>query len=225
MGDNEAKAQVGAPVGTGDYVAQQGECILSIAARTGHLWRTLWDHPQNEALRGARHHPGVLLPGDRVFVPTCRPKRIALESGRRYRVVVHGQTVPLRLRMLDADGRPMPRATFRLAMAEQTIDLTTDDDGCLVADVPVREQEARLIDRETAQVYVLRIGHLDPADTPTGVQKRLANLGYDAEALEDALDGQARGSIEAFCEDAELPEDADLNEVVSRLESRNPWTT
>ena len=129
MEEDQLQIEESQPVGGGAYVAQQGECIYSIAARTGHDWKTLWDHPENVALKEARKNPAVLLPGDRVHVPEIKPKTINLETGKRHRIVVTGQTVTLRLRMCDADGEPMAQAKYTLHVGERDIPVTTDGDG------------------------------------------------------------------------------------------------
>ena len=33
------------------HVIQKGECVLNIANRYGHKWETIWEAPENEALR------------------------------------------------------------------------------------------------------------------------------------------------------------------------------
>ena len=57
------------PLGDGDYVVVEGDCMESIAADAGFLWTTIWNHPQNAALKKARVTPNVLLPGDRPVYP------------------------------------------------------------------------------------------------------------------------------------------------------------
>jgi hypothetical protein len=214
------------PVGGDSYVARQGDCIYTIAARTGHAWQTLWDHPRNQALRQARRHPGVLLPGDRVFVPELKPKSILLPAGRRHRIVIDGQQVPLRLRLCDADGAPIVNAAYQLEVASQQLPLTTNDDGCLEALVPSLAEEARLRDLATGECFILRIGHLDPADAASAIRKRLANLGYAPATdggVEGEIDEQARLCLEEFGEDARVDPNATWDEVVARLAKRAPW--
>ena len=214
-----------APVGEGAYVAEQGECIYSIAAKTGHFWKTLWDHPRNRGLRDARKHPGVLLPGDRVFVPELEVKTVTLEAGKRHRIVIHGQTVLLRLRMRDADGEPIAKAKYRLEVAGEKRPITTDDDGYLEAPVPVQAEEARLVDLLTGESFTLHIGHMDPTGSTGAVRKRLANLGYDCEAAEGELDEHVHYLLDEFREDAELEGGPAFEKVVRQLEEKDPWTT
>jgi len=176
--DRLAQPLVTAPVGNGSYEVRQGDCIYSIAARTGHRWQSLWDHPENRELRQSRRDPGILLPGDRVFLPPLAVKTLELESGKRHRIVVDGQLVSLRLRMCDPDGEPIASAGYELRVGGDTIPCTTDADGHLEIRVPALAEEARLVDRTTGEAFTLRIGHMDPAGSAAAVRKRLANLGY-----------------------------------------------
>ena len=217
-----------APIGNGAYVTQQGECIYAIAARTGHRWQTLWDHPQNQELRAARKDPGVLKPGDRVFVPEREVKSLRLDSGRRHRIVIEGQVVRLRLRMCDADGEAMANTRYRLSVGDQELAVTTDGDGTLEAQVPALAETARLCEVATGESFTLCIGHMDPQGSASAVRKRLANLGYHPGGAEDemqqALDEHTLVLLEDFREDAGLEHDVDRDAIVRRLDGREPWT-
>jgi hypothetical protein len=218
-----------APVGGGDFEVQQGDCIYSIAARTGHLWQTLWSHPQNRELREARKDPGILLPGDRVFVPQIKVKSLMLESGKRYRIVIDGQLVRLRLRMCDGDGEPLARTEYRVSVGQRQQSLTTDDEGYLEAQVPVLAERARLVEVATGESFALLLGHMDPTGSPGGVRKRMANLGYHDGGEEGEmgaeLDEIAHALLDEFREDALLDGDAAWGTVLGRLEAREPWSS
>jgi hypothetical protein len=216
------------PTGDGDVQAEQGDCIYSIAARAGHAWQTLWDHPRNRDLREARKDPGILLPGDRVFVPEVKVKSLELASGKRYRVVIDGQWVTLRLRLCDGDGEPIPQADYRLSVGAVETVVRTDDDGVLTATVPAAAEEASLLDVATGETLTLRIGHLDPTGSPGAVRKRLANLGYhpggDEDEMGAELDDQVSILLDDFGDDAALAADTTWDARVSQLEAREPWT-
>jgi hypothetical protein len=54
------------------HIVQAGECLASIAYEHGFFWETLWNHPDNAALKERRSSPFHLLPGDEVVVPEKR---------------------------------------------------------------------------------------------------------------------------------------------------------
>ena len=37
-------------------------------------WRTIYDHPLNDALREKRRNPGLIMPGDVIYVPVRRER-------------------------------------------------------------------------------------------------------------------------------------------------------
>jgi hypothetical protein len=84
-----------------DHTIRQGECILSIANRYGHKWETIWDAPENQALRKERVRPGVLLAGDHVSIPDLKPKTISVPVDRRHKIVVALNLVTVRLRLMQ----------------------------------------------------------------------------------------------------------------------------
>jgi hypothetical protein len=217
-----------APVGDGAHVVAQGECIYSIAARTGHRWQTLWDHPSNRELRQARKDPGILLPGDRVFVPELAAKTVELASGKRHRIVIDGQRIRLRLRMCDPDGEPIAGADYRLHVGERSLTRTTNDTGYFEVEVPALTDAVRLLALATGETFTLRIGHMDPRGSAGGVRKRLANLGYhpggDEDAMTAALDQPVAVLLDDFSEDAGLGRDPDRNLIACQLERTEPWT-
>ena len=210
-------------IGSGSYVVSQGECIYSIAARSGHDWKTIWNHPMNTVLRQAGRDPGVLLPGDRVHIPEIEPKTIELATGRRHRIVVSGQSVELCLRMCDADGEPIAATEFTVSVGRKTIELTTDAGGQLKAVIPASATEAELRNRLTGERYQVSLGYLDPSDTASAIRKRLINLGYNLDDADGALDDNAVAALHAFCEDADLESDASAEQVIKKLGEKDPW--
>lgn len=124
-----------------EHTVRQGESVESIAHAAGHLWRTVWDAPENKPLRKLRKNAHVLHPGDVVFVPELRVKDVACATGRQHRFQQKG--VPSRLRVrFTIDGEPRAGARYVIVVDEQKKrEGATDGDGWL--DEPVMPDARR----------------------------------------------------------------------------------
>jgi hypothetical protein len=181
--DEEAHPETGGPVTVakapglqaGPHRVQEGESVSSIAERSGHFWRTLWDHPGNRALRELRQNPNVLSPGDALEVPPLAPGEASVATGRRYVVKRHGIPARLRLRLLD-NGAPRANQEWRLVLEDGGVRSgTTGEDGTVETFVPAQARRAALTIGGTERQ--LAIGGLRPAGRRKGAAQRLANLG------------------------------------------------
>jgi hypothetical protein len=187
----------GGPVGEGDYVCKQGDCISSIAADYGHFWQTIWDHPGNARLKAVRQEPNALFPGDRVTVPPITPKTETRPTDQRHRFVKRGDPSILRLRVLDYDG-PRRNETYELIVDGSIRSGTTDGDGNLEVGIPGNARRAKLILPSDGTIYDLNLGGVDPIMEVSGVQGRLTNLGYDCGPADNVLGPRTREALRQF---------------------------
>ena len=88
------------------HVIAEGECLSSVAFENGYFPGTIWERPENDALRELRGDPNVLSPGDKLFVPDKEPKTTTCATGKVHRFTRRG--VPARRRGLGR-GRPARR--------------------------------------------------------------------------------------------------------------------
>jgi N-acetylmuramoyl-L-alanine amidase len=186
------------PVGDGEYTVQQGDCIESLAAGSGHLWKTIWDHPRNAAVKSAREDPNILQPGDRLHIPPLRPRDENCATDKRHKFVRHGVPCMLRVRVQQG-GYPRASERFVLTVEGKTTTGTTSSDGDIEVAIPPYASSARLVVGTGLHevVYDLQLGGMDPIDTPRGIHKRLHNLGYCGPAEEGRYDG-LEGAIAMF---------------------------
>jgi len=196
---NGATSQDGGPVGQGDYVVQQGDCISSIAMVHGHFWETLWNDPGNASLKQARGNLNVLLPGDLVTIPEIRQKTKQGATEMRHRFRRRGEPSRLRLRFLKG-RRPRAGQPYRVDVdGGQTIEGALDDDGRLDVGIPGTARAARIfVGPEGREVfYDIQLGATNPVSELSGVQDRLINLGYRC-PREETLGDSTRAALRAF---------------------------
>jgi N-acetylmuramoyl-L-alanine amidase len=177
---------------------KQGECLETIAAQHGWLPQALWDQPENEPLKALRKDMHCLLPGDVVTVPTRRPRDEPVPVGGVGRFQLAVVVPTLRVRLL-ADTTPRAGEAYRLEYDDgQVLDGSTDGDGWVEQPLPVNVREAVLLLRDGAERYALAVGELDPADTPSGAQGRLSNLGYYFGQLDGELGPMTAAALRRF---------------------------
>ncbi|KIG14834.1 hypothetical protein DB30_06287 [Enhygromyxa salina] len=118
-------------MGTGSqHTAKQGDSIESIAYAAGHIWETVWDAPENAALRELRKTPHVLLPGDVVFVPPIEVRTESIATGQRHKLRRNSVPSKLTVRFL-VDGEPRADAAYTFVCGGVERHGTTDGDGWL----------------------------------------------------------------------------------------------
>jgi hypothetical protein len=157
---------------------QQGDCLTSIALARGLDPQTIWDHPDNAELKQLRQTPQALLPGDQLEVPNLEQKDAAVSTNTVARFQLSVPPVKLRLR-LTRHGEARADEDFELRIeGMDPITGTTDGEGWIDEVIPAHATRATLVLREGIEQYVLNIGHLDPHDSPSGIQQRLRALGY-----------------------------------------------
>jgi N-acetylmuramoyl-L-alanine amidase len=167
------------------------DSVESIAFRHGLLPETIWQHQENAALRRQRVSMHVLLRHDRLFVPALAVKSVACATQQRHRFVRRAVPARLPLKLL-LGSIPVASLPCRFEIPGcATILSATDADGYVQFPVMPDVAAARLVvelgdGREVAIALAPRA--LDPVDTATGVQARLRNLGYLAEAVDGVYD-------------------------------------
>ncbi|MBL9031152.1 MAG: peptidoglycan-binding protein [Phycisphaerae bacterium] len=166
------------------HTIQQGEHITRIALDHGFTDpAVIWDHAQNKALKDLRKNPNVLAPGDKLFIPdkSLRTEERPTENSHKFRL--HTRGLRLVVTIHKPDHSPLKDTPIVLEVEGTRRELKTDTHGRINEYVPAHAESARLKYKEDPAlpetVVDLKIGHLDPADTPAGQRARLHNLGYD----------------------------------------------
>ncbi|MBX3469476.1 MAG: peptidoglycan-binding protein [Planctomycetes bacterium] len=206
------------------HTVVQGETVLSIAKAHGFRdWRVVWDDPANADLKSKRANGGVLNPGDELTLPDREKKELDVKVDATYRFKVKSTQAFYSTLLKDAYGEPYQSTRYRLVVDGKTIEGKTDDKGYLLESVPPDAQEAQVTvlvtvrgsagRTRTAEVAYpkVRLGRLDPIDTDTGVQGRLAALGYRCPIDGDLTGDGAREAVRAFQGDHALGVTGDVD--------------
>jgi peptidoglycan hydrolase-like protein with peptidoglycan-binding domain len=88
----------------------------------------------------------------------------------------------------------------------QIISGTTDSDGRIEISIPPNSIEGELKVTEGGEIrtYRLALGHVDPADSVSGAQVRLRNLGYDPGPVDNQMGPCTRTALRAFQKNQDL---------------------
>ena len=154
---------------------QQGESIGSIAKQSGLFWETIWNHPENVALKQKRDDPNILWAGDEVFIPETQLNHVEGGTQTRHRFRVKGVPAFLQIQFL-LNEKPRANEPYELDIDGLLSSGQTDGQGWINEPIPPDAKKGKLTFDDEDQ-YELDLGHLDPIDETTGFQARLANLG------------------------------------------------
>jgi hypothetical protein len=210
------------------YTVKQGDYLVKIAHENGFLdYRTIWEHAQNKSLKEKRKNPGVLLPGDVIFIPDRQEKEESGATGQKHRFELSVAKNKLRLILEDLYGNRIGNARCELNVDGTMFNVTSMADGKIEQQIPIDAQQAELIvtDGDTPLKGVtlkVQIGHLDPVEERSGQKARLSNLGYYPGGLDGDDDGddlQFRSAVEEFQCDNGLQVDGECGpKTQSRLQ-------
>ena len=210
---------VGAARAASVHVAAQGECIAQLAEQYGFAPATLWNLPDNSALKEKRDSLYMLYDGadggepDRVAIPAPRKKTLPVQTGQRYTLRRIG--VP---ELLDIDfqqnGVPYRDVQYLISVAAADGRVLLDRKGVTNADGTVRQAipphaasaEITLMLKGGPRVHRFALGHLNPVDTLSGLRAMLSNLGYPCSGEQGDLGPQTERALAAFQLDHDLPQ-------------------
>ncbi|WP_437547270.1 peptidoglycan-binding protein [Sorangium sp. So ce367] len=206
-------------MGMRPYVVRQGDYLTQIAHRRGFSAEEVWNCPANKELRRRRANPDILQPGDVLYLPDgpegCDP--MPLEIGGENRFAATTPTVEVRLVLRRVDGTAFANKPFRVQGAGMPpLDGTTGGDGLALFCVPVQVREVDLSLDDGSLRCRVRVGHMDPADEPSGIAKRLSHLGYLARVDLGEAEPAARAlgeALKAFQRAKGLPETGSVDDA------------
>jgi hypothetical protein len=194
------------------YEVQQGEWLTKIAVdRSFSDCDTIWNHPNNSSLK-KRRSPNILFPGDRLFIPAKEQKAQSCPTDKHHRFQVKRLWDAFQLQILDGFKRPIANKSYVLKIGAQKFSGITDESGHLRHEKidPKYAVTASLELPNLGIVLPISLGDLNPAHKQTaeehpayddglsGVQMRLANLGYSPGNTDGTMDLGTVSAITMF---------------------------
>ena len=197
---------------------KSGKGVESVAYAHGHFAETVWDHAENSELREQREHMNQLLPGDVLFIPDKRSRMETAATGERHRYRRKGVPALYRLQLIEHD-EPRANEPYRFVVDGAIREGQTDGDGVLEEAVPPDARKAELYVGEDETPYEIEFGALHPPTEISGVQMRLANLGFYFGETSGDLDDATQAALRQFQTRFDLdvtgePDDATIDKIV-----------
>jgi LysM repeat protein len=167
-----------------DHTVVQGEHLSSIAKEYGFsTYLTIWNHPNNAALKQQRQNPNVLYPGDHLFIPDRELRQESRPTDKQHLFQKKGGPLKLRVVLEDQYEKPIAHAKCLLSVDGDFRTVTTDGTGRIEQTIPPTARSVTLVIRDPQtpvenNEMSIKIGNLDPVNEVSGQQGRLINLGY-----------------------------------------------
>ncbi|MDX1811081.1 MAG: peptidoglycan-binding protein [Gammaproteobacteria bacterium] len=202
----------------GQHVVKQGECLETIAHQYGFSWQSLWAFPDNAELKQLRKDPNLLYPGDIVFLPEIKLKKLDVISEALHRFIYKGLPSKLHLQLID-NGSPLTNAAYDLVIGGELLTGSTDSNGEINIRIPVNAKQGQLTLSESGIKIILEVGYLGPIEEVAGYQARLENLGYYVGSIDGVNGEYTNQAIKQFQKDHDLEVTGDPDQqTLSKLQ-------
>lgn len=196
------------------HTVRQGECLSSIAYSYGfNDWRTIYNHPNNADFKQKRPDPNLIYPRDVLYIPDSELKEIDCSTEKLHVFQVDLNPTYLNVCLQDQVKQPIANTPYKLTLGSLTIEDQTDGDGWIKKKIPANSEYGQLKislnpdNPEAIIAWNIKLGHLDPLDTTTGVKGRLSNLGYECGAMNDDEDDVYEAAVRKFQDDTGITVD------------------
>jgi hypothetical protein len=186
------------------YEVKQGDRLPTIACKHGFAcWQTIWEFAGNAALRELRGNAHILFPSDEVSIPN-RVVRVAEVEGGTAEYVVQSEAEVLHIRFAEGDFGGERKIRFRATPDEGApTEGPLQADGTMEIELPANTMKVDVQlfhDEEDTSFFncTLEVGHLDPDESTSGIQARLANLGYYTGPIDGEMNDATREAVVGF---------------------------
>jgi Putative peptidoglycan binding domain len=193
-------------------IAEAGDCLINLSRREGFSWKTIWNHPQNAALRERRQHLNIIKKGDQVFIPDFTTAEFARPTDQLHKFVVEGLTTRFTLTLLDL-GKPRAKERYVLTVNGISRQGLTDKNGMLSEPIPPTAQVGTLLVGDNQEEFTIDFGYIDPIGEISGVKTRLQNLGFYEGEIDDEITPELSSAIAEFHRSVNLPGEGELTDA------------
>ena len=202
------------------HVIELGDHIARLAYEGGHSTvEAVWGDAKNAELRERRVDPGVLAPGDSVFIPDA-PIAVfkGLELDRDHVLVLELAPTNLRIQVAYTNETPVVDTKCRIGFDGVVHLFDLDEEGRTQLEIGPHTKTLDLEIR--GQAFECTVATLHPIETLEGVHGRLTNLGYEpgkrAPAKKSLHDYAFRSAVEEFQCEHDLSVDGVVGPVTRR---------
>ena len=198
------------------YVVKQGDILARLAHEYGFDVDQVWNDSANKELKKRRANPNMLLPGDVLYFTPKNQDWTAVSSGTTNKFSAEVPLIAIHVRFKDGD-KALAGAQYVIE-GLTTAPETTGSDGGIDVKVPITMRSFTVHFIDLVRAYEIKIGHLDPPDTPSGARMRLAALGvFSRECAEEVLsDEQVAAGLRSFQRANKLEVTGSLDEKTSK---------
>ncbi len=181
-----------------NYQVKQGDCISSIAFENGFFPDTIWNHPNNAALKEKRRDPNVLVPNDVVFVPDKRLKEVSEPTNQVHKFRLKNTPAVFSVQLFDYLEEPRANQNFEFIIDDKlSLTGTTTSEGVLEVTFPPNSKRGILTVGDDREVVEFLFGYLETKTEVRGIQARLQNLGFEC-PIHGKLDEETIEALKAF---------------------------
>lgn len=184
---------------------KQGETVISLSELHGLFVDTIWNHPENAALKEKRKNMNILMPGDVLFIPDKTLKEVSKPTNEVHKFQRKGIPALFRLQIFDIE-EPRANQKYTLDVDGQKHEGQTDSRGVLQESIPTNSKKGFLTIGPDEYQLEIDFGYLDPINEISGVKKRLNNMGYDCGEPSNELDENLKTQLRLFQKRFELEE-------------------
>ena len=178
------------------HTVVQGDTLLALASKNGlDSWEDIVNASENASIKDTLTDPGILKPGVSIFIPNKTMKQEPSAIDAKHPFNIKRPKAWLRMAIKDADGTALANYKYELTAAGKTTSGTIAADGIIEQAVPIDTTAGSLkvwTTDTTFEEWELKIGWMDPISEDSGVQARLANLGFGDDLAAAVMAFQAR---------------------------------